>query len=69
MSGMFRKIVPLALVLATGMTIPAPAAAAPCTAGYMKCLNDSYDMRGFAEYLANLECGIGYVGCLRRVLG
>lgn len=68
MSGLFRKLIPLALVIATAMTIPTTATAAPCTAGYMRCLNSSYDMKGFAEYLANLECGISFAACLKAIL-
>lgn len=69
MTGHFRKLVPLALVIAAGVTtMPAPAAAAPCTSGYQRCLNDSYEMKGFAEYLANLECGVRFAGCLMAVL-
>jgi len=68
MSGRFRKFAPLTLVLATGISIPATADATPCTRGYMQCLNDSYDLKGLAEYLANLECGVGFASCLRKML-
>lgn len=67
MTGHFRKIVPLALVLAAGVTMPAPADAAPCTSSYQRCLNDSYSMKGIAEYMANLECGAGYAGCIMLI--
>lgn len=64
----FRKSVPFALTIAALTMNPAPAAASSCTRDYMKCLNDTHDLSGFFEYLANLECGLKLANCLKTVV-
>lgn len=46
----------------------ASAADAPdCTNGYLLCLNDATQEKNvFWRTLKETECGLGFVGCLRR---
>jgi hypothetical protein len=65
MTGLFRWTILTALLIAVGTALPARAVAGvPCTDGYQGCLNDSFDKKGFAEILANLECGARYARCI-----
>ncbi len=60
-----RKLIPLlAIVVGAAAFAPQPVAAAECTRQYMQCLNDSYDLEGLYQVLADLECGARYAGCL-----
>ena len=61
----FTKVV-FAMVL-MAMSLPTAASAAlPCLDNYYKCLNDSWDTKGFERFLADAECGSAYIGCIRR---
>ena len=63
----FTRIV-FAMVL-MAVALPAVASAAlPCLDTYQKCLNDSWNTSGFERYMANLECGTNYIGCIRKTL-
>lgn len=65
MTTRFRLLILTALLIAAGVVLPARAdAAVPCTDGYEMCLNDSHDKRGWAELLANLECGAQFARCI-----
>lgn len=66
MSKGMRWIMPLVLLIAGTAVVPAPASAASCTEGYMRCLNDSYDTSGLLRVMADMECLFEYVGCVRR---
>jgi hypothetical protein len=69
MTGRFRWITPLALLIAISAVLPPQAdASVDCTDAYMTCLNDSWDKKGFAELLANLECGARYARCIKDIL-
>jgi hypothetical protein len=58
-----------ALLIAVGVALPPPAAASTsCTDDYEMCLNDSWDKKGFAELLANLECGARYARCIMDII-
>lgn len=62
---MTKLIAVLTMVVATVASAPRPAAAAAsCTDGYVKCLNDSYQMKGALRLLADIECFADYVGCV-----
>lgn len=41
-------------------------AATVCLDQYYRCLNDTWDTKGFERFLADMECGTQYIGCLRR---
>lgn len=66
MTDRIRWILPLAMMVAFGVGAPEKAEAASCTRGYEMCLNDTWDTRGFARALADVECFAEYVGCVRR---
>lgn len=71
MNGRYRWGILTALLIAVGATLPSPVAASDdlaCTEAYEKCLNDSYDKKGFAEYLANLECGARFARCIMDII-
>lgn len=62
---MKKLIAVLTMVVATVAFAPRPATAqASCTDGYVKCLNDSYKMKGALRLLADIECFADYVGCV-----
>lgn len=52
-------------MLAVATTSTANAATA-CLDTYYRCLNDTWDTKGITRFLADLECGTQYIGCLRR---
>jgi hypothetical protein len=60
----------LMFTIAVGLVAyaPAPATAQDCTAGYEKCLNDTYDTSGATRLLADIECFAAYIGCVRGTL-
>lgn len=69
MTARIRWTIMAALFITMGAALPPPAAAGvPCTDGYQSCLNDSWDKSGFAELLANLECGARYARCIRDII-
>lgn len=60
------RVVLIMALMAFG--IPGLASAATsCKDTYYKCLNDSWDTKGFERVLADIECGTEYIGCLRRL--
>ena len=65
---MKKVIVVLTLAAATVAFSPRPVAAqeADCTREYMACLNDSYDLDGWLQKLADLECFAEYTGCVAK---
>lgn len=60
----------LMIALAVGASAlaftPQDAAAAECTDGYHKCLNDSWHYTGISQTMADIECFAEYVGCVGR---
>jgi|GEM_PF-1834284 len=64
----FQWVFLTALFVAGNAALPLQAEASddsiPCTRGYMKCLNDSYDTQGLFRIMADLECGVRYAACL-----
>ena len=63
---MRKLIAVLTMVAATMALAPRPATAqeADCTNNYVKCLNDSYELKGFLRLMADVECFADYVGCV-----
>lgn len=62
-----RKLVAVLTVVAAAVAFaPRPAAAqeAECTDNYVKCLNDSYHLKGLLQVMADVECFADYVGCV-----
>jgi hypothetical protein len=55
-----------ALVVAAIISPGAAQAAATCQDAYYVCLNNSYSTKGLERFLADFECGVRYVGCLRK---
>jgi len=55
----------LALSVAPAFATPSRAEAG-CTDSYYRCLNDSWEYDGSSpgEEMADLECGVKYMGCL-----
>jgi hypothetical protein len=63
------KIRRLGFAVAIAMLSPGAAhAATTCLDTYYKCLNNTWDTSGFERFLADLECGTEYIGCLRKLL-
>ena len=58
-----------ALALTLAPTDAAYAADAPvCTEGYLLCLNEAtQEEGGFWRTVMEIECGVGYFGCLRNL--
>lgn len=65
---MKKLIAVLTLVVAAAALAPRPAAAqeADCTRNYAQCLNDSYDLPGFLQKMADIECFAEYLGCVSK---
>ena len=63
-----RWTLPAAFFFAVGAGLPSVASAAPCTDGYMKCLNDTHDTSGFLRAMADVECFARYTGCVARAI-
>lgn len=69
MTTRFRSLFAMALLAAVAFALPPAAmASVSCTDAYEMCLNDSWDKKGFAELLANLECGARYARCIADIL-
>lgn len=46
---------------------PQPVAAdAECTRQYNQCLNDSWDLEGWSQTMADIECFAEYTGCVAK---
>ncbi|MEJ2504047.1 MAG: hypothetical protein P8177_12185 [Gemmatimonadota bacterium] len=65
---MTKLILMLAIAGSAVAFVPQPAAAAACTDGYVKCLNDSYYLTGVLQKMSDVDCFAEYVGCVRRSL-
>lgn len=66
-----RNVVVAALIAMAATMVPerAHAAQAPdCTNEYLLCLNEAQDESRFWRTVKETECGLGYYGCLRRLL-
>lgn len=65
---MTKLIAVLTLAVATVALAPRPMAAqeANCTEDYVSCLNDSYQLSGWLQTLADLECFADYTGCVTQ---
>ena len=49
---------------AAGLTPQPVAAEADCSNEYVKCLNDSHELTGLLQTLADIECFSDYTACL-----
>ncbi len=67
---MKKLIAVLTLAVTTVALAPRPAAAqeADCTKQYVQCLNDSYDLDGWLQRMADLECFAEYTGCVAKAI-
>ena len=65
---MRKLIVVLSLVVGTVAFAPRAVTAqeADCSRDYVQCLNDSYDLEGIFQTMADLECAAEYAGCVAR---
>jgi hypothetical protein len=63
---MTKLILTLALAMGAATFVPRPLAADECTRAYIQCLNDSYDLTGWFQTMADIECFAGYVGCVAK---
>lgn len=63
---MKQLIAVLTLAMATVAMAPDPAAAvdARCTTGYVSCLNDTHNLSGWLQRMADIECFAEYSGCV-----
>lgn len=62
-----RKLVAVLTVVTAAVALaPRPVAAqeAECTDNYVKCLNDTYNLKGLLQVMADVECFADYVGCV-----
>lgn len=65
---MTKLILIVALAAGAVTLAPQPAAAAPCTDGYLACLNDSYDLTGVLQTMSDIECFGRYTKCMAAAL-
>ena len=63
---MMKLIAGLTMMLSVAAFSPQPAAAADCTAEYTKCLNDTYELDGWLQVMADVECGADYAACIMK---
>lgn len=66
-----RKLIAVfTLALASVAFAPRPAAAqeADCTYDYVQCLNDSYELKGALQTMADIECFADYLACTASAL-
>jgi len=69
---MKKLIAVFTLAVATVALAPRPVAAqhADCSWGYTQCLNDSWELKGILQSMADIECFTDYLGCIRKgILG
>lgn len=60
-----RKTMLMLTLAATAASFTArPLAAQECTDGYVKCLNDTHELRGVLQTLADIECFSKYLRCV-----
>lgn len=63
------KLILIAALAAGAVTLaPQPVAAAPCTDGYMACLNDSWEYEGILQTMSDVECFGRYTKCVASAL-
>lgn len=65
---MSKLILMLTVVAGAAVVAPSPVAASECTREYITCLNDTYDLDGWLQTLADIECFAGYTGCVARAV-
>lgn len=65
---MTKLIIILTLALGAISIDTSPAAAESCTDGYVQCLNDSWDLDGALQKMADIECAAEYTGCVASKL-
>lgn len=60
-----RKTMMMLTLAATAASFtPAAVAAQECTDGYVTCLNDTHELTGFLQTMADVECFSGYLRCV-----
>jgi hypothetical protein len=65
---MSKLILMLTVIAGAALVAPSPVAAEDCTREYMQCLNDTYDLDGWLQTLADIECFAIYTGCVARAV-
>lgn len=65
---MTKVIIIMAAALGAVTIGASPVSASDCTRQFEKCLNDTWDLEGTAQTLANIECSAEYTGCVARKL-
>lgn len=61
---MRKKTMVLALAATAAAFTPSALAAQECTEGYVKCLNDTHELEGVLQTLADIECFADYLRCV-----
>lgn len=61
-----KKLMLILALSAGGMTAVPQSVSAECARDYTKCLNDTYDLGGILQKMADISCFASYVGCIRR---
>lgn len=61
---MTKLMIMLAMAASAVTFVPQPVAAADCTDQYVKCLNDTHDLTGWVQVMADVECFAEYTGCV-----
>lgn len=56
------------MALSMAVAPAAASAAKTCLDDYYQCLNDTADTRGVDRLLSDLECGLRYYGCLKKIV-
>lgn len=60
-----KKLLLMLMIAASAAMVPAqPVSAQECTRGYMQCLNDTWDLTGIFQIMADIECFAGYLKCV-----
>lgn len=63
------KMMMIAMIAGSALALgPGPVAAADCTRQYTKCLNDTWDLKGALQVMADVECFAEYTGCVRKTI-
>ena len=61
---MRKTMMMLTLAATAAAFTPAAVAAQACTGGYVKCLNDTHELKGLLQTMADIECFSGYLRCV-----
>ncbi|HUG40179.1 MAG TPA: hypothetical protein VMM12_06835 [Longimicrobiales bacterium] len=61
---MRKTMLMLTLAATAAASTPRPVAAQECTDGYVKCLNDTHELTGVLQTLADIECFSKYLRCV-----